>query len=91
MANNWYDDLDARDEIAARPPAASVARMARHVASVAAVPWEELPDAPARFCLLDMAYTGGDVGAFRAADGSWWVRLGSRTESCAAWAARFCV
>ncbi|WIG59375.1 MAG: Alkaline phosphatase [Ktedonobacterales bacterium] len=65
--------------------------MARNVASVAAIPWEELSDGPARGCLLEMAYSGGDVGAFRAADGRWWVRLGSGAELCAAWASRFCV
>lgn len=31
-----------------------------------------------------MAYAGGDVGAFRAVDGRWWVRLWSRAESCVA-------
>lgn len=67
------------------------AMMARNVASVAAIPWEELPDGPARGCLLEMAYAGGDVGAFRAAEGHWWVRLGSEAESCAAWASRFCI
>ena len=67
------------------------ASMARNVASVAAIPWEELPDGPARGCLLEMAYAGGDVGAFVAVDGHWWVRLGGRAESCAAWASRFSV
>lgn len=70
---------------------ANSAIMARNVASVAAIPWEELPDGTARGCLLELAYAGGDVGAFRAADGHWWVRLGSEAESCAAWASRFCV
>lgn len=65
--------------------------MGRNVASVAAIPWEELPDGPARGCLLEMAYAGGDVGAFRAADGHWWVRPGGEAESCAAWASRFCI
>lgn len=69
----------------------NIASMARNVASVAAIPWEELPDGTARGCLLEMAYAGGNVGAFGAADGHWWVRLGSRAESCAAWASRFCV
>ncbi|MGE5334847.1 MAG: hypothetical protein ACM3N4_09130 [Nitrososphaerota archaeon] len=72
-------------------PSANRAIMARNVASVAAIPWEELSDGPARGCLLEMAYAGGDVGAFRAADGRWWVRLGSGVESCAEWASRFCV
>ena len=65
--------------------------MARNVASVAAIPWEELPDGSARGCLLEMAYAGGDVGAFRAADGHYWIRLGSEAESCATWASRFCI
>jgi len=82
---------DASGEPGVGGDAADSAIMARNVASVAAIPWEELPDGPARGCLLEMAYAGGDVGAFRAADGRWWVRLGSETESCAAWAARFCV
>lgn len=88
MADNRHDDLDARDGIAFT---AASERMARNVASVAAIPWEELPDGPARCCLLDMAYAGGDAGAFRAANGSWWVRIGNRVEPCAAWAARFSV
>lgn len=64
-------------------------RLSLNVASIAAVPWEELPDGPARFCLLDMAYAGGNVGAYCAADGRWWVRVGRRSETCAEWAARF--
>lgn len=82
---------DVSDGVAAHAPIADSAIMARNVASVAAIPWEELPDGPARSCLLDLAYAGGDVGAFRAADGRWWVRLGSKAESCAAWASRFCI
>lgn len=72
-----------------RGDAAAIARMACNVASVAAIPWEALGDGVARGCLLEMAYAGGDVGAVAAADGTWWVRLGSRRETCAAWAARF--
>ena len=72
-------------------PMTSIAIMARNVASVAAIPWEELPEGPARGCLLEMAYAGGDVGAFSTPDGRWWVRLGSEVESCATWALRFCV
>ena len=63
--------------------------MARNVASIAEIPWEALPDGAVRGCLVEMAYAGGDVGAFQAADGSWWVRLEHQTETCAAWAARF--
>lgn len=83
MADNRGDERDLSLGTEA------VATMARNAASIVAIPWEELSDGPARFCLLDMAYVGGDVGAFRTADGSWWVRIGSRAESCAAWAARF--
>lgn len=72
-------------------PAEAIAQMARTVASVADIPWDELPDGPARGCLLEMAYAGGDVGAFRAADGGWRVRLWSQAVPCAAWAAMFCV
>lgn len=67
------------------------ATLACNVASIAAIPWEELPDGPARGCLLEMAYAGGNVSAFPAPDGRWWVRLGSSVETCAAWASRFCV
>lgn len=84
MADDRDDDAWAKAEVVE-----AGARLAHNVASIASIPWEELPDGTARFCLLDMAYAGGDVGAFRAADGRWWVRVGSRTETCAAWAARF--
>ena len=82
---------DVSDGVAAHAPIADSAIIARNVASVAAIPWEELPDGPARGCLLELAYAGGDVGAFRAADGRWWVRLENKAESCAAWASRFCI
>lgn len=91
MADESGGEPDMSDGSATHAGRANVANMARNVASVAAIPWEELSDGPARGCLLEMAYAGGDGGAFRAADGRWWVRLGSRTESCAAWASRFCV
>jgi len=80
---------DAHDDLGeCRRDAAAIARMACNVASIAAIPWEALCDGVARGCLLEMAYAGGDVGAV-AADGTWWVRLGSRLELCTAWAARF--
>lgn len=66
-----------------------LARLARNVASIADIPWEELPDGAARGCLIEMAYAGADVGAFRAADGRWQVRVEGRVEPCAAWLARF--
>lgn len=82
-------DADTPAKTEAAEANARLARLARNVASIASVPWEELPDGPARFCLLDMAYAGGDVGAYRAEDGRWCVRVGSRSETCAAWAKRF--
>ncbi len=68
-----------------------VARTASNVASFADIPWEALADGAARCCLLEMAYAGADVCAFCAADGGWYVRVAGRAETCAAWAARFCV
>lgn len=85
------DDVDTSGGPGMNDGATNGAIMARNVASVAAIPWEELPDGPARGCLLEMTYAGGDVRAFRAAEGHWWVRLGSEAESCAAWASRFCI
>ena len=89
MADESGGEPGVSDGAAPYASSANGTIMARNVASVAAIPWEELSDGPARGCLLEMAYGGGDVGAFRAADGRWWVRLGSRTESCSAWASRF--
>lgn len=66
-----------------------VSALARNVASIAAIPWEVLPDGPARGFLLEMAYVGADVSAFAGDDGRWYVRLQRRVEPCAAWAARF--
>lgn len=71
--------------------AGALARMARNVASVADIPWEKLPDSAARGCLLEMAYLGADVCAYRALDGEWYVWVEGRTETCAAWTARFSV
>lgn len=71
--------------------AGALARMAKNVASVANIPWEALPDGAARGCLLEMAYKGADVYAFRALDGDWYVCVEGRKETCDAWAARFCV
>lgn len=91
MADNTGGEPGVSDGAATYAGIANIAIMERNVARVAAIPWEELSDGPARGCLLEMAYDGGGVGAFRAADGRWWVRLGSGAESCAAWASRFCV
>jgi hypothetical protein len=74
------EDAEARERLA---------RLARNVASIADIPWEELPYGPARGCLREMAYAGADVSAFRAADGRWQVRVEGSVESCAAWLARF--
>ncbi len=68
-----------------------VCRMARNVASIAAIPWEELADGPARECLLEMAYAGLDVGAFETHEGCWRIRLQQQAMSCGEWAAKFAV
>lgn len=68
-----------------------VCRMARNVASVAAIPWEELADGPARGCLLEMAYAGLDVGAYESCAGRWRIRLQRHEMSCAEWSAKFAV
>lgn len=68
-----------------------VSRAARNVASVADVPWEELPYGPARGLLLEMAYAGLDVSAYVTCDGHWRVRLQTRDMTCAEWAAQFAV
>lgn len=81
------NDADDLPEGAASNEAS--ARMARNVTSIADVPWEELPFGAARGCLLEMAYAGADVGAFRGSDGHWQVRVEGHVESCAAWLARF--
>ncbi|HEX8733312.1 MAG TPA: hypothetical protein VF725_14785 [Ktedonobacterales bacterium] len=71
--------------------AGALARIARSVASMADIPWEELPDGAARGCLLEMAYKGADVYAYCGLDGVWYVWVEGRTETCAAWAARFSI
>lgn len=71
MADDTGGEPGASDGAATHIGRANIASMARNVASVAAIPWEELPDGPSRGCLLEMAYVGGDVRAFRAADGRW--------------------
>lgn len=66
-----------------------VCRMARNVASIAAIPWEELADGPARGCLLEMAYAGLNVSAYETREGCWRIHLQQRELSCAEWAAKF--
>lgn len=72
-------------------PRRDVCRMARNVASVVAVPWEELPDGAARGLLLEMAYAGLDVEAYQCEDGAWRIRIGHEEMTCAMWRARFAV
>lgn len=69
--------------------AEAIMRAAHNAATIAAIPWEELPDGAARGCLIEMAYAGGNVGAYQAEDGSWWIRIDSQAEPCDVWAARF--
>ncbi|MDE3230824.1 MAG: hypothetical protein KGO05_13175 [Chloroflexota bacterium] len=89
MADESGGKPDMSDGAANHVGRANTASMAHNVASVADIPWEALPDSAARGCLLEMAYKGADVCAFRAADGGWYVRIEGRIETCAAWAARF--
>jgi hypothetical protein len=68
-----------------------VSRIARNVASIAAVPWEVLGDGPARFLLLEMAYAGLDVGMCERSDGTWRVHLGQQQMTSDEWRAKFAV
>jgi hypothetical protein len=66
-------------------------QIACNVASIAALPWEELPDGPARGLLLEMAYAGLRVNA-QCEDGVCWrLRVEGQEMSCAEWAAKFAV
>lgn len=78
-----YDESGSGDD--------NLCRMARNVASIAAIPWEALADGPARGCLLEMAYAGLDVSAFETRSGCWHIRMRGSELSCAEWAARFAV
>lgn len=65
--------------------------IARNAASIAAVPWEQLADGPARCLLLEMAYAGLDASAYPDREGRWRIRLQARDMTCAEWAAKFVV
>ncbi len=77
MADDTSGEPGVSDGAATHAGRANIASIARNVASVAAIPWEELPDGPAWGCLLEMAHAGGDVRAFRVADGRWWCVWGA--------------
>jgi hypothetical protein len=69
-----------------------MAQIACNVASIAAIPWEELPDGPARGLLLEMAYAGLRVNAYAPQDRTCWrVRVEGQEMTCAEWAAKFAV
>ena len=72
-------------------PSDKLATMACHVASIAAIPWEELADGAARGCLLEMAYGGLRVLAYPGRDGRWRICLEGHEMTCAEWSARFAV
>ena len=72
-------------------PLQDMAQIACNVASIAAIPWEELPDGPARGLLLEMAYAGLLVSAYCRDPACWWVRLVAQEMPCAEWAAKFAV
>ena len=65
--------------------------MACNVASIAAIPWEDLPDGPARGLLLEMAYAGLGVSACPNDQAGWRVRIEEQEMACAEWAAKFAV
>lgn len=67
----------------------AVVSMARNVASLADIPWEQLADGTARGCLMEMAYAGADVSAYCNEDGTWYIRLMGASMTCAEWAAKF--
>jgi hypothetical protein len=68
-----------------------MALIARNVASIAAIPWEELPDGPARGLLLEMAYAGLRVSASCRDPECWWVYVAGQKMTCAEWAGKFSV
>jgi hypothetical protein len=72
-------------------PLRDVAQLACNVASIAAIPWEELPDGPARGLLLEMAYAGLRVSASCCDQICWRVRVEGQDMTCAEWAAKFAV
>ncbi|HEX3272573.1 MAG TPA: hypothetical protein VHR15_18150 [Ktedonobacterales bacterium] len=72
-------------------PLHDMAQVACNVASIAAIPWEELPDSPARGLLLEMAYAGLRVSAYCANQVCWRVRIEGQEMTCAEWAGKFAV
>ncbi|HEY7093565.1 MAG TPA: hypothetical protein VH393_10315 [Ktedonobacterales bacterium] len=72
-------------------PLRDMAQVACNVASIAAIPWEELPDGPARGLLLEMAYAGLRVSACCGDLARWWVRVEGQEMTCAEWAGKFVV
>lgn len=72
-------------------PLRDVNQIACNVASIAALPWEELPDGPARGLLLEMAYAGLRVNARCDDEARWRLRVEGQEMTCAEWAAKFAV
>ena len=72
-------------------PLRDMAQVACNVASIAAIPWEELPDGAARGLLLEMAYAGLHVSASCCDQIRWRVRVEGQEMTCAEWAAKFAV
>jgi hypothetical protein len=72
-------------------PLRDMTQVASNVASIAAIPWEELPDGPARGLLLEMAYAGLGVSACCCDQVCWYVRVEGQEMTCAEWAAKFAV
>jgi hypothetical protein len=72
-------------------PRENMAQVACNVASIAAIPWEELPDGPARGLLLEMAYAGLRVNACCRDLAHWWVSVEGQKMTCAEWAGKFAV
>jgi hypothetical protein len=72
-------------------PLQDMAQIACNVASIAAIPWEDLPDGPARGLLLEMAYAGLGVSACPNDQAGWRVRIEGQEMACAEWAAKFAV
>jgi hypothetical protein len=72
-------------------PLQDMAQIACNVASIAVIPWEELPDGPARGLLLEMAYAGLRVSACCHDPARWWVRVEGQELTCAEWAGKFAV
>jgi hypothetical protein len=71
-------------------PLRDAAQRACNVASIAAIPWEELSDSAARSCLLEMAYGGLCVGAYESVAG-WRLQIEGQEMTCAEWDAKFAV